>query len=237
MQASIEALANHSIVLLHACCHNPTGVDLNTEQWEQILSVICSKELIPFFDFAYQGLAEGLEEDALPIRLFADAGVSFLVASSFSKNFSLYRRRTGALTLVTSNAEEAQRVMSQVKRDIRVNYSSPPYDGGALAAAVLSDHRLRSQWEAEVAAMRERIKKMRRCFVEALEKHGAKGRFNHILSQKGMFSYSGLTAEQVDKLKRDWSVYAVGDGRICLAAMSTSNIDYIAKAVASVSAD
>jgi len=234
MKSCLAGLPANSIIVLHACCHNPTGADITAEQWKQIVDVIRSKNLVAFIDMAYQGFADGIKEDAVALDLFTASGLQFFVSSSFSKSFSLYGERVGALTLVAASREEAARVLSQVKRVIRTNYSNPPTHGGAIVAAVLSSPELRQQWENELAGMRERIRAMRVALAEKLKAKGVSQDFSFIVKQRGMFSYTGLTAEQVEKLKVDFGVYAVSTGRICVAALNSKNIDYVADAIATV---
>jgi aromatic-amino-acid transaminase len=234
MKAGLAALPAHSIIVLHACCHNPTGADLSAAQWQEVVDVIRAANLIAFIDLAYQGFADGIKEDAVALDLFAASGLEFLVASSFSKSFSLYGERVGALTLVTASREESARVLSQVKRVIRTNYSNPPSHGGAIVAAVLANPELRRQWEVELAAMRERIRAMRIALAEKLAAKGVAQDFSFVVKQRGMFSYTGLTVEQVERLKTEFGIYAVGTGRICLAALNSRNIDYVADAIATV---
>ncbi|MFN9030664.1 MAG: amino acid aminotransferase [Betaproteobacteria bacterium] len=224
-----------TVVVLHACCHNPTGVDLTEAQWREVVAVVRERRLLPFLDIAYQGFGDGIEPDGAAVRLFADFGVPFFVASSFSKSFSLYGERVGALTIVTSDKDEATRVMSQLKRVIRTNYSTPPTHGASLVAAVLTTPALRQMWETELAEMRERIKAMRGALVEGLKARGVTGDFSFILKQRGMFSYSGLTAEQVVRLQKDFGVYAVSSGRICVAALNSRNVEHTCDAIAAVS--
>ncbi|MFO0144439.1 MAG: amino acid aminotransferase [Betaproteobacteria bacterium] len=224
-----------TVVVLHACCHNPTGVDLTEAQWREVVAVVRERRLLPFLDIAYQGFGDGIEPDGAAVRLFADFGVPFFVASSFSKSFSLYGERVGALTIVTSDKDEATRVMSQLKRVIRTNYSPPPTHGASLVAAVLTTPALRQMWETELAEMRERIKAMRGALVEGLKARGVTGDFSFILKQRGMFSYSGLTAEQVVRLQKDFGVYAVSSGRICVAALNSRNVEHTCDAIAAVS--
>ena len=223
-----------TIVLLHACCHNPTGADLSAAQWREIVAVCDKQGLVPFLDMAYQGFADGLQEDAVAVRLFAESGQSVFIASSFSKSMSLYGERVGALTLLTKDEDEAARVLSQVKRVIRTNYSNPPTHGGAIVGAVLSTPALRTQWENELAGMRQRIRQMREELVRKLADAGAKSDFSFITRQRGMFSYTGLSAAQVERLKTDFGIYAVSTGRICLAAINGKNIDAVAQAIAAV---
>ena len=223
-----------TIVLLHACCHNPTGADLSAAQWREIVAVCDKQGLVPFLDMAYQGFADGLQEDAVAVRLFAESGQSVFIASSFSKSMSLYGERVGALTMVTSSRDESARVLSQIKRVIRTNYSNPPTHGGAIVGAVLSTPALRTQWENELAGMRQRIRQMREELVRKLADAGAKSDFSFITRQRGMFSYTGLSAAQVERLKTDFGIYAVSTGRICLAAINGKNIDAVAQAIATV---
>ncbi|MDQ8022159.1 MAG: amino acid aminotransferase [Moraxellaceae bacterium] len=234
MLADLRKAPAQSVIVLHACCHNPTGADLTAAQWEQVVAAVKERNLIAFIDMAYQGFADGIAEDAVALNLFAASGLQFLVSSSFSKSFSLYGERVGALTVVTASKEEAGRVMSQVKRVVRTNYSNPPTHGGAVVAAVLSSPELRKQWEDELAGMRVRIREMRTGLVEKLAARGVKQDFSFVIKQRGMFSYTGLTAEQVEKLKTDYGIYAVSTGRICLAALNSKNIDYVADAIAAV---
>lgn len=234
MLNAIKKLPARSIVLLHACCHNPTGVDPTREQWKALVEVFKTADLIPFIDFAYQGFGEGIDEDAYAVRLFAAAGLSCLIASSFSKSLSMYRERVGAFTVLTASAEESKRVLSQLKRVIRTNYSNPASHGAQVAALILSDPALRGRWEAEVAEMRNRIKSMRTLFVQTLADKGVKQDFGFITRQNGMFSYTGLARETVQKLRRDYSLYIVDSGRICVAAMNDKNLPAICEAIAAV---
>lgn len=234
MLAALQALPEKTIVVLHACCHNPTGVDPTPQQWQQIVEVVKQKNLVPFVDIAYQGFGDGLEEDAAVVRLFADNDITMLISSSFSKSFSLYGERVGALTLVCSSKEESARVLSQLKRVIRTNYSNPPTHGGKIVSSVLNTPELYDVWTAELAGMRERIRNMRAQLVEKLKANGVTQDFDFVLQQRGMFSYSGLTAEQVDALRDEHGVYAVSSGRICVAALNSGNIDTVARAIAAV---
>lgn len=234
MKACLEDLPAHSIVLLHACCHNPTGADLDAAQWQQVVDVVRARNLIAFIDMAYQGFADDIEQDAIAPRLFAASGLQFFISSSFSKSFSLYGERVGALTLVTAGKDEAARVLSQVKRVIRTNYSNPPTHGGAIVASILANPELRRQWETELAAMRDRIRTMRIALVEKLKANGVAQDFSFVIKQRGMFSYTGLTAQHVEQMKNDFGIYAVSTGRICLAALNSKNIDYVADAIATV---
>tara|TARA_R110001583_G_scaffold100844_1_gene247030 strand:- start:48893 stop:50098 length:1206 start_codon:yes stop_codon:yes gene_type:complete len=234
MKAKLNSLPAGSIIILHACCHNPTGADLSDAQWNDVVDACRSRGLIPFLDMAYQGFADGIEADAVAVRAFSASGLQFFVSSSFSKSFSLYGERVGALSIITAAKEESARVLSQVKRVIRTNYSNPPIHGGAVVAAVLNSPELRQQWEDELAGMRDRIRDMRTSLVEQLKAAGVAQDFSFVIKQRGMFSYTGLTAAQVEQLKTDFGIYAVSTGRICLAALNTKNIGYVAKAIAAV---
>ncbi len=233
MKASLAAMPAKSIVVLHACCHNPTGADLSAAQWAEVVAAIKERNLVAFIDMAYQGFADGIKQDAAALDLFAASGLQFVVSSSFSKSFSLYGERVGALTIVTADKDESARVLSQVKRVIRTNYSNPPTHGGAIVAACLASPELRQMWEGELAGMRDRIRAMRTSLVEKLAAAGAPD-FSFINVQRGMFSYTGLTTAQVEKMRAEYGIYAVGTGRICVAALNTKNIDYVAKAIAAV---
>jgi len=234
MVKSLESFPPKTFVVLHACCHNPTGADLTKEQWQKIISICQTKQLIPFLDLAYQGFAEGIEADGTAVRMFAQSGLSFFVSSSFSKSFSLYGERVGALSIVTQSKEESTRVMSQLKKVIRTNYSNPPTHGAAIVAMVLNSPKLRQMWEAELAQMRDRIKAMRQGLKQKLAAAGVQQDFSFIEAQRGMFSYSGLTADQVSKLQEQDGIYALSTGRICVAALNTKNIDRVAQAIARV---
>jgi aromatic-amino-acid transaminase len=232
--SDIEAMMPGDVIVLHACCHNPTGVDLNESQWRAVIDAVGRQQLIPFLDMAYQGFAEGIAEDAIALNLLASSGQSFFVSSSFSKSFSLYGERIGALSVVTQDKDETARVVSQVKRVIRTNYSSPPTHGAAVVAAVLSTPALREVWERELGQMRERIREMRRGFVDGLKSLGVQRDFSFVIQQRGMFSYSGLSSAQVDRLREEFGIYAVSSGRICLAALNTRNLGSVCEAVAKV---
>jgi aromatic-amino-acid transaminase len=234
MLAYFKALPAQSVVVLHACCHNPTGVDLTVDQWKQVVSACQEAQLIPFLDMAYQGFADGIAEDGVAIDLFAASGLQFFVSSSFSKSFSLYGERVGALTVVTSSKEESARVLSQVKRVIRTNYSNPPTHGGTIVSMVLNSPELRADWEAELGQMRVRIKQMRESFVAGLKERGVARDFGFVAKQRGMFSYSGLTEAQVETLRSEYAIYAVGTGRICVAALNTNNLPKVLDAIAAV---
>ncbi|MBV7564445.1 amino acid aminotransferase [Pseudomonas sp. sia0905] len=230
----LKNLPARSIVVLHACCHNPTGVDLTPEDWQAVLEIVREREHVPFLDIAYQGFGDGIDEDAAAVRLFAQSGLTFFVSSSFSKSFSLYGERVGALTIVVGDQEEGSRVLSQVKRVIRTNYSNPPTHGASVVAAVLNNPELRVMWETELGEMRDRIRTMRLAMVEQLADLNAKRDFGFVAEQRGMFSYSGLTTEQVERLRSEFGIYAVGTGRICVAALNTRNLPVVTKAIAAV---
>jgi aromatic-amino-acid transaminase len=234
MQEALNAIPAGSVVVLHACCHNPTGVDLTQEQWSAVLEIVRSRGLVPFLDLAYQGFAEGLDADAHAARLFAAAMSPVFLSSSFSKSFSLYGERVGAVSVVTGSAEEAGRVLSQLKRIVRTNYSNPPTHGCQLVATVLGSDQLRSLWDRELGEMRERIKVMRKRLVDSIHSRVPGADFSFVLQQRGMFSYSGLTKEQVRRLREDNSIYTIDTGRICVAALTSKNVDYVADAIAKV---
>ncbi len=234
MLAALEQMPAGSIVVFHVCCHNPTGIDLSADQWKQVVQKCADSQLIPFLDMAYQGFAKGIEEDAVALKLFIESGQSLLVASSFSKSFSLYGERIGALTMMTASAEETERVTSQIKRVIRTNYSNPPTHGAAIVATILADPALRKSWEDELAGMRDRIHAMRAGMVSRLKAHNTERDFDFIADQQGMFSYSGLTADQVARMATDFGIYAVSSGRICVAAINDTNIDAVCDAMAAV---
>ncbi|WIH05002.1 aspartate/tyrosine/aromatic aminotransferase [Xanthomonas translucens pv. graminis] len=234
MLADLNKLAPGTVVLLHACCHNPTGADLTQAQWRTVAALLKERNLFPFVDIAYQGFDKGIDEDAYAVRLLAEAGVdSYVVASSYSKSFSLYGERVGALSVVSATAAESKAVQSQVKRIIRTIYSSPSTHGAALVAGVLNSPELRAMWEQELTEMRERIHALRAGMVQKLAALGAP-EFGFIQQQAGMFSYSGLSKPQVDRLREEFGIYAVGTGRICVAALSQANLDYVTQAVATV---
>jgi aromatic-amino-acid transaminase len=234
MMAAFENMPAGAVVLLHACCHNPTGVDLKDAQWERVIEVMNRRGLVPFLDIAYQGFADGLDADASAVRRFSAACPTVVVSSSFSKSLSLYGERVGAFSIITQDAEEASRVLSQVKRVIRTNYSSPPTHGSQAVATVLTTPELRTLWESELGQMRDRIKTMRRQFVDKIRAERADFDFSFVVEQRGMFSYSGLNRDQVRRLRDEYSIYTIDSGRICVAALSSKNIDYVTKAVASV---
>ncbi len=234
MLEGLRALPKGSIAVLHACCHNPTGVDPTLDQWTQIVELVKERELLPFLDIAYQGFGDGLEQDAAVVRMMAAQNMTMLVSSSFSKSFSLYGERVGALTIVAGSKEEFGRVLSQVKRTIRTNYSNPPTHGASVVSAVLNSPELFKLWDDELAGMRDRIRQMRSQLVAKLKEHGVTQDFDFVLKQRGMFSYSGLSAEQVGKMREESGVYAIPTGRICVAALNSGNIDVVAKAIAAV---
>jgi aromatic-amino-acid transaminase len=234
MAAALEKLPARSIVVLHACCHNPTGYDLTPDQWTKVIEIVKARELVPFLDIAYQGFAEGIDADGAPVRRFAEACNPVFVASSFSKSFSLYGERVGALSVATASADEAARVLSQMKRVVRTNYSNPPTHGGKVVAMTLTTPDLRALWERELGEMRDRIKTMRKALVDGIQSRVAGSDFSFVLRQRGMFSYSGLTKAQVLRLREEYSIYAIETGRICVAALNSRNVDYAADAIARV---
>lgn len=234
MLAALQAAAPGTVVVLHACCHNPTGYDLDAAQWLQVIGALKARNLVPFLDMAYQGFGEGIAEDGAVIGQFLASGMDFFVATSFSKSFSLYGERVGALSVVCASKDEAARVLSQLKRVIRTNYSNPPTHGAQVVATVLASNELRTQWEQELAGMRDRIRAMRAALVDKLTAAGVKGDLSYITRQKGMFSYSGLNPAQMERLRTEFGVYGVSTGRICVAAINLHNIDYVAKAIAKV---
>jgi aromatic-amino-acid transaminase len=232
--ASLNSLPKHSIVVLHACCHNPTGVDLSKVQWLEVLDVCKTRDLIPFIDMAYQGFGEDIESDAEVVRLFANSGLTVLISNSFSKSFSLYGERVGALSIVTRDDNESRRVLSQIKRTIRTNYSNPPMHGSALVSTILMTPSLRALWEKELAEMRHRIQFMRTAFVDKLNQLNPTVDFSFIKTQQGMFSYSGLTQAQASDLKHTHGIYILPTGRLCIAALNQNNINTVVQAIASV---
>ncbi len=234
MRAALAAMAPGTIVVLHACCHNPTGVDLTAAHWTEVIELVRSRNLVPFLDIAYQGFGDGIDADGEVVRRFAAADIPMLISSSFSKSFSLYGERIGALTMVTGSSEEAARVLSQLKRVIRTNYSNPPTHGGQAVAMVLATPELRKLWEEELGQMRVRIKEMRRALVDKLKARVPGRNFDFVLAQRGMFSYSGLTSAEVLRLRSEYAIYAIETGRICVAALNSRNIDYVADSIASV---
>jgi aromatic-amino-acid transaminase len=234
MMKALHDMPDQSIVVLHACCHNPTGVDLTAGQWEEVIATVRRRDLVPFLDIAYQGFGDGLDADAQTVRRFAETEGPLFVSSSFSKSFSLYGERVGALSVVTSGADEAARVLSQLKRVVRTNYSNPPTHGGKIVAGVLASPDLRALWEQELGQMRERIRTMRSQLVEKIHARAPEADFSFVARQRGMFSYSGLSKEAVHRLREEFSIYAVDTGRICVAALNSRNIDYVADAIAKV---
>ena len=234
MLAALKEMPAGAVVVLHACCHNPTGADLTDSQWTDVIKVVTERGLIPFLDMAYQGFGDGIAEDGKVVRRFADAGGPLFVSNSFSKSFSLYGERVGALSIVAASAEEAGRVLSQLKRVVRTNYSNPPIHGSQVVATVLSTPELRKQWEEELAGMRVRIREMRQALVEKLKAKAPGQDFDFVIKQRGMFSYSGLTKAQVERLRSEFSVYAVDTGRICVAALNSRNIDAVVDAIGKV---
>ena len=234
MLADIAAAPAGTIVLLHACCHNPTGYDISPAQWDQVISTIASKQLTPFLDMAYQGFGYGIQEDGAVIGKFVQAGLTFFVSTSFSKSFSLYGERVGALSVLCASKEEADRVLSQLKIVIRTNYSNPPTHGGAIVAAVLANPELRALWERELGEMRVRIKAMRQKLVDGLKAAGVKQDMSFITQQIGMFSYSGLNKDQMVRLRSEFGIYGTDTGRMCVAALNSKNIDYVCQCIVQV---
>ncbi|WOB10398.1 amino acid aminotransferase [Piscinibacter gummiphilus] len=235
MLAGLKAAPAGTVVVLHACCHNPTGYDITPAQWAQVVDAVKAAKLVPFLDMAYQGFGEGIKEDGAVIEQFMAAGLDFFVSTSFSKSFSLYGERVGALSVVCESKDEAARVLSQLKIVIRTNYSNPPTHGAQVVATVLNTPALRTLWEEELAGMRVRIKEMRTLLVEKLKAAGIKQDMSFITSQKGMFSYSGLSKDQMQRLRSEFGIYGVDSGRICVAALNKKNIDAVVSAIAKVS--
>ena len=234
MLGALQKLPAGAIAVLHSCCHNPTGVDLNQAQWRQVLEVVQARGIVPFLDLAYQGFADGADADAYAPRLFAEATQPVFLSSSFSKSFSLYGERVGAFSLVAGSSDEAARALSHLKRIVRTNYSNPPTHGGDIVARILTTPELRTLWEQELGAMRERIKAMRKALVDGIQQRVPGADFSFVLQQRGMFSYSGLSREQVLRLRSEYSIYTIETGRICVAALTTKNIGYVADAIAKV---
>ena len=232
--ATLKTLPARSIVLLHPCCHNPTGADLTNEQWDAVIEILKARELIPFLDIAYQGFGAGMEEDAYAIRAIASAGLPALVSNSFSKIFSLYGERVGGLSVLCEDAEAAGRVLGQLKATVRRNYSSPPNFGAQVVAAVLNDEALKASWLVEVEEMRTRILAMRQELVKVLSTEMPERNFDYLLNQRGMFSYTGVSAAQVDQLREEFGVYLIASGRMCVAGLNTQNVHRVAKAFAAV---
>ncbi len=235
MLAALHAAAPGTIVVLHACCHNPTGCDITPEQWREVVAAVRSRGLVPFLDMAYQGFGEGIAEDGAAVGAFVDSGLDFFVATSFSKSFSLYGERVGALSVVCESKDEAARVLSQLKRVIRTNYSNPPIHGAMVVAMVLTTPALRTMWEDELAAMRVRIRAMREALRDRLAAAGVKQDLAFITRQKGMFSYSGLGQAQMQRLRDEFGIYGVDSGRICVAALNGKNLGAVVAAIAAVS--
>jgi len=234
MLTALNAAAAGTVVVLHACCHNPTGYDLTAQQWDQVVAAVKARKLVAFLDMAYQGFGQGIAEDGAVVQKFVASGEDFFVSTSFSKSFSLYGERVGALSVFCANKDEAARVLSQLKIVIRTNYSNPPIHGAQIAATVLNTPELRALWEQELAGMRTRIKKMRAAMVDRLKAAGVKQDMGFIAQQVGMFSYSGLSKDQMVRLRNEFGVYGVDSGRICVAALNDQNIDYVAEAIAKV---
>ncbi|MBX3603682.1 MAG: aspartate/tyrosine/aromatic aminotransferase [Piscinibacter sp.] len=234
MLAALRALPPRSIVLLHACCHNPTGVDLTRAQWDELIPVLVQRGLIPYLDLAYQGFGDGIAEDAYAVRALAAAGLSGFVANSFSKSMSVYGERCGALSVVCPDAAQAERVLGQLKFTVRRNYSSPPIHGGQIVAQILTDPALRPLWERELGAMRERILAMRQALHRVVSAKVPGRNFDYFLTQRGMFSYTGLSPAQVDRLREEFAVYLVRSGRMCVAGLNTGNVEATARAMAAV---
>ena len=234
MLQSMNTIPPGSVVVLHACCHNPTGVDLDPERWAEVLEVVRSRGLIPFLDLAYQGFAESTEADAHAARLFAGAMTPVFLSTSFSKSLSIYGERVGALSIVTASDEEAKRVLSNVKRVVRANYSNPPSHGSQIAATILTNPELKALWDKELGQMRDRIKAMRKALVDGVHQRVPGSDWSFILKQRGMFSYSGLSKDQVRRLRDKYAIYTIDTGRICVAALTTKNVDYVADAIADV---
>ena len=234
MLADLKAAAPGTVIVLHACCHNPTGYDITPEQWDQVIATVKERQLTPFLDMAYQGFANTVAEDGAVVGKFVATGLDFLVSTSFSKSFSLYGERVGALSVVCASKEETAKVLSQLKIMIRTNYSNPPIHGGSVVAMVLQDPALRAQWDEELAGMRSRIKLMRTKLVEGLKAAGVKQDMSFITTQIGMFSYSGLSKDQMLRLRSEFGVYGTDTGRMCVAALNSKNIDYVCQAIAKV---
>ncbi|MFP1743254.1 aromatic amino acid transaminase [Lonsdalea quercina] len=234
MLDALKQLPAKSIVLLHPCCHNPTGADLTHAQWDQVIEVLLSRNLIPFLDIAYQGFGEGMDDDAYALRAIAGSGLPALVSNSFSKIFSLYSERVGGLSVICEDSHAAERVLGQLKAAVRRNYSSPPNFGGQLVSHVLNDDTLNAEWHAEVASMRQRIAEMRQTLVDALKQALPDRNFDYLLTQRGMFSYTGFSPEQVDRLREEFGVYLIASGRVCIAGLNHSNVQRVAAAFAAV---
>ncbi|MDU0810418.1 MAG: amino acid aminotransferase [Burkholderia sp.] len=234
MMSMLNTYKSGTIIVFHACCHNPTGIDLTDTQWLAVANIVTARNLIPFIDIPYQGFSESIEKDASVVRLFSNLSANVFIASSFSKSFSLYGERIGALSIITNNKDETVRVLSQLKRTIRTNYSNPPTYGGAIVSAILTSEELNASWIQELSEIRNRIQAMRNSLVKRLKMSGIDHDFSFINTQRGMFSYSGLTPIQIDYLRKKFAIYAVNTGRICIAALNTKNLDFVAQALASV---
>lgn len=234
MIEDLKALPAKTLVVLHSCCHNPTGYDLSAEQWKEVIAVCQEKGLTPFLDMAYQGFRDGLDSDAQAIHLFAESGMDFLVSTSFSKSFNLYNERIGALTVVTQSAKDAAVVLTQLKSVIRSNYSNPPAHGAKIVERVLTDPAKYAQWVKEVDEMRSRIKAMRKTLADEMAALNAKRDFSFVTRQNGMFSFTGLSGEQIDRLASEFGIYAVRNGRICICGLNTRNVGYVARSIAAV---
>ena len=237
LMAALEAVPENDVVLLHSCCHNPTGVDPTPEQWDRIVQVFRQRPILPLLDFAYQGFGQGLDPDSYAVRAFASAGLEMIVSSSFSKNFGMYRERVGALTVVTSDPQAATAVMTRLKQAIRANYSNPPSHGGNVVEMVIGNRELHALWEQELEEMRNRIQGMRRLFVETLKKCGVRRDFDFLLRQNGMFSFSGIAKDEVIELRETYAIYLVENGRINVAGMTRNNMDYLCQSIAAVLKD
>jgi aromatic-amino-acid transaminase len=237
MLAALQAAPAGTIVVLHACCHNPTGADISPQQWAQVVDTVRSRELVAFLDMAYQGFGDGLTEDGAAVQQFVASGVDFFVSTSFSKSFSLYGERVGALSVVCADKDEASRVLSQLKIAVRTNYSNPPTHGAQVVTAVLTTPELRKQWEEELAGMRIRIRDMRSALADGLRAAGIASDLGYITRQRGMFSYSGLSQAQMQRLRADYGVYGVDSGRICVAALNRSNLPRVVQAIVAVMKD
>jgi aromatic-amino-acid transaminase len=234
MLTALNTAPAGTIVVLHACCHNPTGYDLTPAQWDQVVAAVKARKLVAFLDMAYQGFGQGIAEDRLAVQKFVDSGEDFFVSTSFSKSLSLYGERVGALSVLCASKEDAARVLSQLKIVIRTNYSNPPTHGGQIAATILTTPELRALWEQELAGMRTRIKQMRGALVEKLKAAGVRQDMGFIAQQVGMFSYSGLSREQMVRLRNEFGVYGIESGRICVAALNSKNLPYVAECIAKV---
>ena len=234
MLAALHAAPEGSIVVLHACCHNPTGCDLDPAQWRDVIAALKGRGLLPFLDMAYQGFGDGIAQDGAVATMFMAAGLEFFVSTSFSKSFSLYGERVGALSVVCDSKDAADRVLSQLKRVIRSNYSNPPTHGAQIVVTVLTTPALRVQWEGELGAMRQRIREMRKLLRAKLEAKGVAQDVGYITRQKGMFSYSGLNQAQMQRLRTEFGVYGLDSGRICVAALNHANLDRVVDAIAQV---